>query len=248
MVASKRIEKGKLSRTAKADPGAKNDNAANHKRETTSLLSFVEKPALRWLSERMPSWVTPDLLTLIGLLGSFVVGAGYLLCRQNTAFIWLASFGLLLNWFGDSLDGTLARYRKIERPRYGFFIDHTIDSIAEFAILLGVGLSGYVNFTLALFALIAYMMMSIFVFVYTFVSGEFKITFWRIGPTEMRMIVVIANALIFFLGRPSLALLGWRVGLYDAILLLVITLMFGGYLVLVIVKGIELNRLDSEGR
>jgi archaetidylinositol phosphate synthase len=224
----------------------KEDGAAKHKRVHNMMLGFLERPALRWLCERMPSWVTPDMLTLFGLLGSFAVGAGYMLARYNPVFIWLASFGLLINWFGDSLDGSLARYRHIERPKFGFFIDHTIDVIAEVAIFGGVALSGYVNPVLALLALAGYLMMSVFIYVYTFVTGEFRISYGGVGPTEMRMIVMISNALIFFIGKPVINLGFIRFGLYDGILVGVIAMLFLAYIFMVAAKAIELSRLESK--
>lgn len=240
-------ESNKRVGTAKPYENA-NGNDAKHKRLSTSLLSFLEKPIVRWLCQRLPVWVTPDTLTVIGLLGALVVGAGYLLCRYNPAFIWLASFGLFLNWFGDALDGNLARYRKVERPRYGFFIDHSVDAIAEFAVMLGVALSGYVNFTLALFSLIGYFMVSVVVIAYTFVSGEFRISYGGISPTEVRVLIILSNTLIFFIGKPMIELFGLRFGLYDGILVLVITILYGICIGLVIIKGLELNRIEKKKR
>ncbi len=96
-------------------------DSQEHKRETTTILSFIEKPALNWLAEKLPPFVTPDFLTVIGIIGSLLTGLGYFLSLYNDYFLWLSSFGLLVNWFGDSLDGTIARFRHIERPKYGFF-------------------------------------------------------------------------------------------------------------------------------
>jgi len=112
---------------------------ARHTRVNHGLLTPLERPALAWLSERMPAWVSPDLLTALGFLGSLVIFAGYVLTSIDVRFMWLASFGLVINWFGDSLDGTLARFRKIERPRYGYFIDHAVDSVAEALVFIGLG-------------------------------------------------------------------------------------------------------------
>jgi archaetidylinositol phosphate synthase len=222
------------------------DDAVRHTRVNKILLGFLERPALRWLCERMPLWMTPDILTAIGLVGAFGVGAGYMLARYNPLFIWLASLGLVVNWFGDSLDGSLARHRHIERPKYGFFIDHTIDVIAEVAIFGGVALSGYVTPVLALLALVGYLMMSVFVYVYTFVSREFRISFGGMGPTEMRMVVIISNALIFFIGKPVLNLGFIRFGLYDGILVMIIAVLYLGYIWMVAAKAIELARLERQ--
>ncbi|MEL6929454.1 MAG: CDP-alcohol phosphatidyltransferase family protein [Cyanobacteria bacterium J06600_6] len=105
-----------------------------HTRINDILLAPLEKPALQWLAARMPSWVSPDLLTLFGIFGAIVILFAYLLANWTPGFLWLASLGLIINWFGDSLDGTMARYRQIERPKYGFFVDHTVDSLNEVLI------------------------------------------------------------------------------------------------------------------
>ena len=111
-----------------------------HQRVNDILLGPFERPALQWLAERMPRWVTPDVLTATGIFGSVMTFAGYWASSSTATFLWLASLGLVVNWFGDSLDGTLARFRHIERPKFGFFIDHTVDAISESLIVFGLGL------------------------------------------------------------------------------------------------------------
>jgi archaetidylinositol phosphate synthase len=189
-----------------------------HKRINDILLGPLERPALAWLAAHMPIWVTPDLLTMIGLLASLLIFASYWLTHRSPAFLWLASFGFVLNWFGDSLDGTLARYRKIERPKYGFFVDHIIDAIDEVMVFLGLGLSPYVTFGVANIALVGYLLVSIQVYISTAVHSVFKISYGKLGPTEIRLIAIIANTVIFFLGRPvvNIPLFG-QVALYDVI-------------------------------
>ena len=155
-----------------------------HKRENKILLGFLERPALRWLAAHMPTWVTPDILTNI-----------------SPNYLWLANLGFFLNWFGDSLDGTLARYRKIERPRYGFLIDHWIDAISTLLIFLGLGLSPYVNLLVASLAVISYLLVSIMVYLITYVTGILTITNAYIGPTEIRLLAVIINIIIFYSGE-----------------------------------------------
>jgi phosphatidylglycerophosphate synthase len=175
-----------------------------HKRINDILLGPLERPVLKWLAARMPAWVTPDTLTAIGALGSLVIFLGYCLSNLNRNFLWLSSLGFFINWFGDSLDGTLARYRDIQRPRYGFFVDHIMDTVSVVLIFLGLGLSPYIRFEVACLALISYLMMSILVYVRTYVDGEFQISYVRIGPTELRVIAVAANTLVFFIGRQKL--------------------------------------------
>lgn len=221
-------------------------DVTKHKRSNQIALGFLERPAINWLVKHLPAWVTPDMLTLLGLFASILIGAAYILCRINPAFLWLASFGFILNWFGDSLDGNLARYRHIERPRYGFFVDHALDALGTVFMLVGLGLSGFVNFPLALIALIGYLLVFSLVFAYTYVSGEFRIAYVDVGPTEMRAIAILANTLIFFIGNPVIKLPWFTFHLYDGIVGLVVAFLYIGYVVVVIVKAIELNKLDTK--
>jgi archaetidylinositol phosphate synthase len=215
-----------------------------HKRQNPSFLGFLERPALGWLSTHMPRWVTPDMLTIFGFLSAVLIGVSYALSKNNPAFLWLASFGFFLNWFGDSLDGTLARKRNIERPKFGFFIDHTTDALAEVIMFVGLGLSGYVDMTLALIALVGYFLMSIMVYIYTYACGTFRIAYIGLGPTEFRAIAIIANVLIFFIGNPIVKLPFFTFHLYDAIVAVVAAILYGGYIVVTIVKAIELAKQE----
>jgi phosphatidylglycerophosphate synthase len=124
----------------------------------------------------------------------------------NPNFLWLASFFFVVNWFGDSLDGTLARYRHIERPIYGFFLDHTVDAATEVMIILGLGLTPHISFVVACLTLIAYLLLSVLVYVRTTVVGEFKISYGRLGPTEVRVLAIILNAYMYFGGVQSLSI------------------------------------------
>ncbi|MCJ7694109.1 MAG: CDP-alcohol phosphatidyltransferase family protein, partial [Anaerolineaceae bacterium] len=144
---------------------------AKHERVNDILLGFIERPTLNWFARHMPAWVTPDLLTGIGVFASILILVSYALVPLNKNFLWLASLGFFLNWFGDSLDGSLARYRHIERPRFGFFIDHSVDAFSVVMIFVGFGLSGYVNIVVACLGAIAYLMVSILVYLKTYVTG-----------------------------------------------------------------------------
>lgn len=192
-----------------------------HQRINDILLGPLERPALQWLAAHMPAWVNPDILTGIGILGAVLIFASYWLSNLHPAFFWLASLGLVINWFGDSLDGSLARYRKIERPRYGFFIDHTVDAFSEMLVVLGLGLTPYIRFDVACLALIGYLLMSILVYVRTYVEGVFKISFGKLGPTEVRVILMIINAIMFFAGPLPLDLFISPFSVYDVIVSLV---------------------------
>jgi archaetidylinositol phosphate synthase len=202
-----------------------------HQRVNDILLGPLERPALRWLAAHMPARVTPDTLTAIGVLGALVTAAGYILSNIDRNYLWLASFGFLVNWFGDSLDGTLARYRRIERPRYGFYIDHTSDTFCQAVVFLGLGLSPYVSFNIASLALIAFLMLTILVHVRTNVAGEFKISYGKLGPTEMRAFAILLNLTMYFFGPGSIE---WFVGnkylplnIFDLAVSFIALLLFG---------------------
>lgn len=189
----------------------------SHQRVNDILLGPLERPALQWLARHVPAWVTPDVLTGIGVLGALLTFAGYGLSGAARGFLWLASLGLVVNWFGDSLDGTLARYRRIERPQYGFFVDHTVDALSEALVVLGLGLSPLVRFDIACLALIGYLLMSVMVYVRTVVDGVFKISYGKIGPTEVRAILIGVNTAVFFGGNPTFKLGDLSLTLFDGV-------------------------------
>jgi archaetidylinositol phosphate synthase len=206
-------------------------NIEKHKRVNDIFLGPLERPALQWLSARMPAWITPDICTAIGVLGAFIISIGYFLSNFDRNFLWLASFGFVVNWFGDSLDGTLARYRHIERPKFGFFIDHTTDSFSQVVIFLGLGLSPYVSFYVACLALIAYLMLSVLAYVRTCVVGEFKISYGQLGPTEIRVLAILLNIAMYFIGQKwiqsSLANIQLGFSVYDIVVSAIAVLLFG---------------------
>ena len=186
-----------------------------HTRVNDILLGPLERPALSWLAAHMPVWVTPDICTAIGILGAFVTAIGYGFSSYHPGFLWLASLGFVLNWFGDSLDGTLARYRRIERPMYGYYIDHTTDMICQTTILLGLGFSPYVSFNIACLMLIAYLLLSALVYLRTYVAGEFKISYGGWGPTESRVVAVLLNTAMYFFGLQNIRIFQETISGYD---------------------------------
>lgn len=169
------------------------------------LLGPLERPALKWLSEHMPMWVSSDGMTALGVFASVLIFFAYYMVGRGEIkgnwFLMLASFGFFLNWFGDSLDGTLARYRHLERPNFGYFIDHSIDAFSAVMMFLGLGLAGLSNFTVATFTLIGYLLAMISVYLKTHVTGVFVMTNMKLGPTEIRVIAIIFNTLVFFRGN-----------------------------------------------
>jgi phosphatidylglycerophosphate synthase len=182
------------------------EDIKKHKRENPMLLGPLERPALQWLAARMPAWVTPDVLTGIGVVAAIMIFAGYALSNLSGWWLWFVNLGFVLNWFGDSLDGTLARYRKAERPKFGFYIDHTVDAVSEFLVIIGIGLSPYMRLDIAAFALIGYLLMSVHVYIRTCVDGVFKIAYGSVGPTELRVVLMLANTALFFWGNPAITL------------------------------------------
>lgn len=167
----------------------------------TSILNAAEKKVLVWLAERQPRWMTSDILTLIGFLGAVIIAAGFILTSRNINYLWLASFGLLVNWYGDSLDGTLARVRQRQRPLYGYYLDHTMDGINESLMFIGAGLSSLMHLSLAMGILLLYLLLTVNVSINAHLRKEFKLTYAKLGPTEFRLIVVIVNTLFIFI-RP----------------------------------------------
>ena len=161
----------------------------------TSILNAVEKKVLVWLAQRQPKWMTSDILTYIGTFGAVIIAAGYILASVNINFLWLSSLGFVINWYGDSLDGTLARVRNRQRPIYGYYIDHTVDCINEFMIFMGIGLSGLMHLELALMILAVYFMLTINVSINAHLKNEFKLTYACMGPTEFRLIMIVVNTL-----------------------------------------------------
>jgi len=174
-----------------------------------SALGALERPVLAWLVRRMPSWVQPDDLTLLALAGAMTAAGGYIASRWSLEWLWLASAGLLLHWAGDSLDGSLARERNIQRPRYGFFVDHTSDLFAQTLIFLALGLSPCARFEIACLGLVAFLMAFVYSLICVEVHDTMRITYFGFGPTEIRALLVAGNAITISAGvldvRPWLA-------------------------------------------
>ena len=221
------------------------------KRIQTSILNAAEKKVLVWMAERMPRWVTSDMLTVIGTLGAVIIAVGYALSSKNINWLWLASFGFLVNWFGDSLDGTLARVRNTQRPVYGFFLDHNVDCVNEAIMFLGAGLSPFLNMSVAMTVLIAYLLLSVYVYINAHLKNEFKLTYAGMGPTELRAIVVIVNTLFIYIAplreySREVSLFGWPMQFhildYIAMAIALILLIF--YFVSIVKSAKEFSRLD----
>ena len=194
-----------------------------------NIVARRERQLLNWLCKRLPAFVTPDSLTTLSVIGAVIVFASYVASRSHPAFLWLASLGLVINWFGDSLDGSLARHRHIERPIYGYFLDHTVDALCNLLIMAGLGFTRDVSMAVALFALIGYFLLCIYVFINNHVSGVFRLSFLWGGPTELRFLIVCLNTGMFFAPRAGVTISGSFVSVYEALVLLagtVFTLIF----------------------
>jgi phosphatidylglycerophosphate synthase len=171
-------------------------------REQVSFLAPLEKKCLIWLASHMPVWINPDHLTVLGLAAMLGAGLSYWYASISRAGLLLAIACLAINWFGDSLDGTLARFRNKQRPKYGFYVDHVVDALGTFFLLAGLGFSGYMSERIAAGLLIVYFLLSIEVYLATYTLGSFHLSFWKFSPTELRLLLIIGN----------LALMRWPMG------------------------------------
>jgi phosphatidylglycerophosphate synthase len=187
---------------------------ARHVRAHHSLLAAPEKRLLIWIAERLPRTVNSDHLTLLALAAMAMAGGAYAAARWDPRALWLVVVALALNWFGDSLDGTVARVRRVERPRYGFYVDHVLDIVGTTLLVSGLALSGYMTPLLAMALLVAYLLVAGEVFLATAAHGVFRMSFLWFGPTELRIVLAIGT--IALLGDPRVDL-GWLgdVRLFD---------------------------------
>ena len=193
-----------------------------------SFLAAAEKRALIWMAERMPRSINSDHLTALGFIAQLATGACYALAGRDRRMLLVVIVCLALNWFGDSLDGTLARVRQQQRPRYGFYVDHMIDAIGATAMMVGLALSGYMHPVIAIGLLIAFLLLSIQSYLATYTIGEFHLSFWRFGPTELRILLAIGNLALFrwawvIHGRYRLFDIGGAIGLVGMSLMLIVS-------------------------
>lgn len=213
----------------------------------TSILNAAEKKALVWLAERQPKWITSDSLTYIGIFGAVLCAAGFVLSSLDLNWLWLSSFGLVVNWYGDSLDGTLARVRHTQRPVYGFFIDHNVDIFTISIMCIGAGLSPFLRLDVALFVLVGYLALSIHTYIGTILKNEFKLTYGKLGPTEFRLIVIIINTLFIYvpsLTSGSYVICGEAFGIFDFIAMVLALILAVLLLISVFKEKCYFSRLD----
>jgi phosphatidylglycerophosphate synthase len=189
------------------------DTFRDAQREQTSILAPLERVALRELARRMPRWVNSDHLSLLGLVAMFLAGVFYAASGQNPLMLHLVNVCIFLNWFGDSLDGTLARYRNRQRPRYGFYVDHIIDTFGTMFLIFGLAISGYMTERVAAAVLIVFLMLAINSYLAAYALGIFKISHGKLGPTEIRLVLIIGN--LFLLHSAHSRIFGHRFLLFD---------------------------------
>ena len=184
----------------------------------TSLLNGVEKKALIWLANHLPAWVSSDMMTWFGVFGAFLVGLGFVLTYFSIYWLWLSVGGLFIHWFGDSLDGTIARVHNQQRPLYGYYLDHNIDVVTEGFMFIGAGLSPLMHMSIALAIFAAYLAMTVYVSINAHIKSEFKLTYGKLGPTEFRVIIAIANIILMYV--PGLATYSTEVELCNRLFVL----------------------------
>jgi phosphatidylglycerophosphate synthase len=178
-----------------------------------SWVAAAERRTLLWLAARTPQWIGPDHLTILGFAAQIGACAYYALARWNRLALLGVVACLALNWLGDSLDGTLARFRQQPRPRYGFYVDHMIDSFGALALMGGLALSGYMHSWVAMGLLVSFLLLSIQSYLATHALGEFRLSFWRFGPTEIRILLAIGSLVLLW--KPMVPVLGRQYRLFD---------------------------------
>lgn len=213
-------------------------------RVNESFTAGWEDRNLPRMANALPGWVHPDHMTLLGIVAALLIAGGYYLTNVSTTWLLLVNAGLFMHWFGDSLDGTLARVRNDERERYGYFVDHLCDAWTAFVIAFGLGFSPLMDLRVALFAVICYLMMNVFVHVETYVRGTFKLSQGKLGPTETRIIVGGLNMVVMFWNPELLTIGETALTFLDLCALGIGGLLMVVFMVQSIRGAIELDRLD----
>ena len=208
----------------------------------TSVLAGVEKRCLVWMARRIPACINSDHLTALSALSMVGAGICYAFGPTSTAAMLTAVGMLVLNWFGDSLDGTLARVRHHERPRYGFYVDHVLDAVGVLSLVCGFALGGFMSPLVAAGFAIAYYLLTIEIALATHAVGTFRISFWKFGPTELRILLAIGT--LQLLRSPSVTLFGERLFLFDLSGVIAIAALLVTFIVSAIRNGHLLYRLE----
>ncbi len=217
-------------------------------RENTSWVIPVERPLVAWLAARLPTAVEPDHLTFTGFVGALLCGIAYGISWFSLDLLWVASAGLIINWFGDSLDGTLARFRNIERPRYGFFIDNATDLLSQLCVFLGLGASPFMRFDVACLGLAGFYMISFFNLLKSIDTNVIKIGFYGIGPTEIRLGFICYNFLLLAIGPCSVETPFGPMSPMDGIVIITISIALITFLGMVWSEGRRLAEEEALSR
>lgn len=186
---------------------------ASARRVNRSITAALEKRTLMWMAERAPRWLTSDQLTALGLLAQVGAGAFYAVSADNRYGLLGVIACIVLNWFGDSMDGTLARVRNQQRPRYGFYVDHMVDVLGATALMCGLGLSGYAHWAVAIAMLVAFLLLSAESYLATYTLSCFQMSQGVFGPTEIRILLIIGT--LALLRSPYATLFGHTYLLFD---------------------------------
>ncbi len=220
----------------------------NAERIQTSILNRLEKKALIRLAEHMPKWVTSDMLTWLGFAAAVAYAFFCWLANKNVRYLWLSSFCLVLNWFGDALDGSVARVRGIQRPKYGFFIDHSVDALTTCLFCIGLGLTPFMNLNIALFIMLGYLSLSLYTYLGTWIFGEFRLTYGGLGPTEVRLILIAVSILYIYnpFGTWTLNLFDKHWTVYDLAGVAVAVILFFLYITSIIKDAKKLRNGSAE--
>jgi archaetidylinositol phosphate synthase len=212
-----------------ATPPNSMPNFKQEKRAQESISAGVERKVLESIANRLPAWVNSDHLTIVGSVGMFLAGVAYAVSSSQPLALLAAIFFLAVNWFGDSLDGTLARVRNRQRPRYGFYVDHMLDSFGALFLMGGLALSGYINPWIAIGMLVCFLLLSIEVYLTTYTLGSFQLSYGKLGPTEIRLALIAGNLALFFRGpyavghRFLLFDIGGAIGIAGMLIILVVS-------------------------
>lgn len=188
-----------------------------------NILARSERRLLNWICPRLPAWTTPDQLTALGFFGSVMVAAGYMLSWIDSEWLGLSLVGYIVNWFGDSLDGSLARWRRIERPTYGYFVDHSVDAMGTLLMVAAIGMSPYMRLDVAMMAVIGYFLLSIHTFLAAKVVGEFRLSYMAGGPTELRLMLMAMTIAMPIVGSADIR--GTNFSVFDLIGLVVASIL-----------------------
>ncbi len=225
-------------------PGTITPEKKDAPRVAKFLVARFEQWALPRLAARLPRWVLPDHLTGLGIVAATFIMICYMRSNSDRRWLWGAIVGLVLHWLGDSLDGTLARVRKIQRPRYGFYLDHLTDAYATVVLGLGLGFSPFMLLAVALAGVVAYLVLSINVYLETYIFGVFRYGYGVLGPTEARILLIVLNLVALFVSPLPFTLFGIRFTVYDVGGVAVTALMIGLLLVRAFRNLGELARLE----